>query len=163
MWQWITMGVTALIAVGAIALWRGERGRGVALSDTIDLLEQKVRLMEEQLRFLDNKRKEEVIAYEELQKKQEKLEEAIRSCLMLTVMIFLTSCVTTPPPEVIVQTYRPSFSLPNPPQYPQTMDWQRGEDDRYSLSRENFERLIEWRMRVESYYEQIDIVWKLIE
>lgn len=78
-------------------------------------------------------------------------------------MICLSSCVTVPPAEVVVQTYKPVMSLPVAPAYPGGLDWQFDKSlNRYTIDEVGFRSLAEWRIRVEAFAEQIEIIWSLI-
>lgn len=83
---------------------------------------------------------------------------------MLVVTICLSSCVTVPPAEVVVETYRPVMNVPPAPAYPSGLDWQYNENlDRYTIDDVGFRSLAEWRLRVEGYADQVQIIWSLID
>ena len=75
-------------------------------------------------------------------------------------MTFLISCVTTP--DVIVETYRPVIRLPEFPEYPSDMGWEQ-DGDRFYIDEGDFRRLAEWRIRIEGYAEQVEVIWSLFD
>jgi hypothetical protein len=83
---------------------------------------------------------------------------------MLTMMISWSSCQTTPPPDVVVQTYRPVLQMPTPPKYPKDLNWKYEESmELYTLPDSDFRTLIEWRLRVEGFFNKVKIIWSLID
>jgi hypothetical protein len=56
------------------------------------------------------------------------------------------------------------MNLPPAPAYPPGLDWQFNETlNRYTIDDAGFRSLVEWRIRVEAYAQQIEIVWSLID
>jgi hypothetical protein len=56
--------------------------------------------------------------------------------------------------------FKPILDLPKIPKYPKDMDWiWNGELQRFTLSGDDMDRLIAWRIAVEAYPEKVGIVY----
>lgn len=90
---------------------------------------------------------------------------------MLILLISLSSCETTPqilqveqdPVEVDLEVsfpYKPILDLPEFPTYPSTMDWGWNQDlEKWTLPDKDMDRLIAWRIEVESFPRKVEIVY----
>jgi len=89
------------------------------------------------------------------------------------LLISLSSCATKPPQVLRIEQppievdlevsypFKPILDLPEFPEYPEGMDW--GWDEllqRFTLPELDMDRLIAWRIAVESYPEKVKIVYE---
>jgi hypothetical protein len=92
---------------------------------------------------------------------------------MLILLISLSSCATNPPEIIRIEQppidvdlevsypFKPVLDLPEFPEYPEDMDWiWNGELQRFTLSEEDMDRLIAWRIAVEAYPEKVKVVYE---
>lgn len=93
--------------------------------------------------------------------------------LTLILLISLLSCATNPPEVIRIEQppidvdlevtypFKPVLDLPDFPEYPSDMDWQwDGNLQRFTLSGEDMDRLIAWRIAVEAYPEKVVILYE---
>ena len=98
----------------------------------------------------------------------------LKLLLMLILLISLSSCETIPQNPQILQVeqdpvevdleisfpYKPRLDIPEFPAYPQDMDWGWNLDlGKWILSDKDMDRLIAWRIEVESFPEKVGIVY----
>jgi len=89
------------------------------------------------------------------------------------LLISLNSCRTVqpqilqveqPPIEVDLEVsypFKPVLELPEFPEYPLDMDWDwDGTLQRFTLSGEDMDHLIAWRIAVEAYPEKVKVVYE---
>jgi len=89
------------------------------------------------------------------------------------LLISLSSCAIPQPQILQVEQlpvevdldvsypFKPVLDLPAFPEYPNDMDWDWDESlQRYSLSEEDMDRLIAWRIAVEAYPEKMKVVYE---